>query len=291
MAHTLNWQDRHFAWPAPAKLNLFLHIIGRRADGYHLLQTVFQFVEFGDELFFETTENGQVCLETSMPDVSHDDNIIVKAANALKRLSDNSQGVNIRLNKRIPMGGGLGGGSSDAATTLLALNKLWNINLSKQELMAIGVKLGADVPIFIFGHSAWAEGVGEQLQTISPPENWFLIIFPSININTGAIFSSTELTRNKLPIKIRDFLNGPTENVCEPVVSKLYPEVQVALDWLTQFSKARLTGTGACIFASFESENEANNVASQVPQKWHKYVTKGSNMTQIEKFYWGVAKR
>ena len=291
MTNTPMWQNKDFAWPAPAKLNLFLHITGRRNDGYHLLQTVFQFVEFGDSLYFEPRDDGEIVLETALDDVIHDDNIIVKAAKALQIHDAKKSGVNIRLEKRIPMGGGLGGGSSDAATTLLALNKLWNINLDKQSLMSIGIGLGADVPVFIFGESAWAEGVGEQLEVVSPPENWFLIIFPSININTGAIFSSSELTRDKLPIKIRDFLNGATENVCEPVVSKLYPEVKNALGWLNQFAKARLTGTGACIFASFESEQEAHTVASQVPEKWHKYVAKGSNKTQIEKFYWGVAKR
>lgn len=283
--------DPGFAWPAPAKLNLFLHIIGQREDGYHLLQTVFQFVDHGDSLYFELRPDTSINLDPPLASVSNADNIIVKAAKALQTHGNCTQGVNIRLEKRLPMGGGLGGGSSDAATTLLALNKLWNTGLNKQELMDIGITLGADVPVFIFGHSAWAEGIGEQLKAVSPPENWYLVIFPNIHINTGTIFSSSELTRDKLPIKIRDFLSGSTENVCEPIVSALYPEVKDALNWLDKFAEAKLTGTGACIFASFESGLAAQEVAGQVPDKWQVFVAKGLNETHIEKSYWGVAKR
>ena len=283
--------DPGFAWSAPAKLNLFLHIVGQRDDGYHLLQTVFQFIDHGDSLYFDIRPDKTINLDPPLASVSNDDNIIVKAAKALQAHGKCTQGANIRLEKRLPMGGGLGGGSSDAATTLLALNKLWNTGLTKQELMDIGITLGADVPVFIFGHSAWAEGVGEQLKEVTPPENWYLVIFPNIHINTGTIFSSVELTRDKLPIKIRDFLNGSTENVCEPVVSALYPEVKEALTWLDKFAEAKLTGTGACIFASFESEQAAQQVAEQVPDKWQVFVAKGLNETQIEKSYWGVAKR
>ena len=283
--------DPSFAWPAPAKLNLFLHIVGKRDDGYHLLQTVFQFIDHGDSLYFETRPDNTINLDPPLASVNNDDNIIVKAAKALQIYGKCTQGVNIRLEKHLPMGGGLGGGSSDAATTLLALNKLWHIGLNKQELMDIGITLGADVPVFIYGHSAWAEGVGEQLEDVTPPENWYLVIFPNIHINTGTIFSSVELTRDKLPIKIRDFLNGSTENVCEPVVSALYPEVKEALTWLDKFSEAKLTGTGACIFASFESEQAAQKIAAQVPDKWQVFIAKGLNETHIEKSYWGVAKR
>lgn len=283
--------DPAYPWPAPAKLNLFLHIVGKRDDGYHLLQTVFQFIDHGDSLYFETRPDKTIDLNPPLASVSNDDNIIVKAAKALQTYGKCTQGANIRLEKRLPMGGGLGGGSSDAATTLLALNKLWKTGLNKQELMDIGLTLGADVPVFIYGHSAWAEGVGEQLKDVTPPEHWYLVIFPNIHINTGTIFSSVELTRDKLPIKIRDFLNGSTENVCEPVVSALYPEVKEALTWLDKFSEAKLTGTGACIFASFESEQAAQDVAEQVPDKWQAFAARGLNETHIEKSYWGVAKR
>ena len=280
-----------FAWTAPAKLNLFLHITGRREDGYHLLQTIFQFVEFGDKLFFEVTRDGKISLSPKLDGVDESENIIVKAAKLLQQKTGTPFGVNIELEKRIPMGGGLGGGSSNAATTLLALNKLWNIHFDKQQLMELGITLGADVPVFIYGQTAWAEGVGEKLKTVTAPESWYVIIFPRVNINTGTIFSSEELTRDKLPIRIRDFLDGTTENVFETIVSKRYPEVKEAINWLSQFSKTKLTGTGACIFASFETEQHAQEIAKQVPAKWQAFVTKGSNKTNIERFYWGVAKR
>ncbi|MDX1811657.1 MAG: 4-(cytidine 5'-diphospho)-2-C-methyl-D-erythritol kinase [Gammaproteobacteria bacterium] len=291
MDTAIDWQNPDFEWLAPAKLNLFLHITGRRADGYHLLQSVFQFLEYGDSLRFQILESPEICIEPAIPEVSLEDNIIYKAAMALKQKYNISSGARISLIKRLPMGGGLGGGSSDAATTLLALNRLWNLNLTKQTLMEIGLTLGADVPVFIFGHSAWAEGVGEKLEAVNLPEKWFLTLFPNIHINTGTIFSSSELTRDKDPIKIRDFLQGATENVCQPVVEKHYPEVTEALNWLNQFSPARLTGTGACIFAAFDSKQAALTVSQQVPDKWQHFVAKGLNKTPIEQFYWGIAKR
>lgn len=286
-----NWESPEFNWMAPAKLNLFLHITGRRDDGYHLLQSVFQFIDIGDTLNFEITDTSFITIEPEIRGVTLKDNIIYKAATLLKERYNIQKGVKIHLIKRLPMGGGLGGGSSDAATTLLALNKLWGINATQSELMQLGLQLGADVPVFVFGHSAWAEGVGEQLSAINLPEKWFLVIFPNIHINTGAIFSSSELTRDKDPIKIRDFLHGSTENVCQPVVEKLYPEVKEAIDWLDKYSEARLTGTGACLFAAFESEQAALEVGKKVPAKWQHFVAKGLNATQIEQFYRGVAKR
>ncbi|MDH3326066.1 MAG: 4-(cytidine 5'-diphospho)-2-C-methyl-D-erythritol kinase [Gammaproteobacteria bacterium] len=280
------WKNKLFPWQAPAKLNLFLHITGRRADGYHLLQTVFHFVDISDTLYFDITENSNISLSPSIENVPDDENIIIKAAKLLQRTTGTKKGAKITLQKRLPMGGGLGGGSSDAATTLLALNKLWGINLNKTDLMALGLSLGADVPIFIYGQTAWAEGVGETLTPLLKaeinPKNWFLIIFPKINVNTSAIFSSSELTRDKLPIRIRDFLNGPTENVFEPVVAKQYPEIQSALNWLNQFSDARLTGTGACIFASFKTEQEAREIAAQAPEKWQSFIAQGCFTTPIE---------
>lgn len=284
-----NWRDPAFPWPAPAKLNLFLHITGRREDGYHLLQTLFHFIDISDTLYFEVTGDGNITLSPSVEGVPDEENIIIKAAKMLQTATGTQKGANIILEKRLPMGGGLGGGSSDAATTLLALNKLWGLELGKSQLMDLGLKLGADVPIFIFGQTAWAEGVGESLsglpKSLIEEKNWFLVIFPKINVNTGAIFSSSELTRDKLPIKIRDFLNGATENVFEPVVAKQYPEIREALNWLNQFSNAKLTGTGACIFASFKTEQEAHEVAAQAPEKWQVFVAKGCYTTPIEEIY------
>ena len=284
-----NWQDPAFPWPAPAKLNLFLHITGRREDGYHLLQTLFHFIDLSDTLYFEISDDGNITLSPSVEGVPDEENIIIKAAKMLQTETGTQKGAKITLEKRLPMGGGLGGGSSDAATTLLALNKLWGLELGKSQLMKLGLKLGADVPIFIFGQTAWAEGVGESLSRVPKSQieekNWFLVIFPKINVNTGAIFSSSELTRDKLPIKIRDFLNGATENVFEPIVAKQYPEIQEALNWLNQFSNAKLTGTGACIFASFNTEQEAHEVAAQAPEKWQVFVAKGCYTTPIEKLY------
>jgi len=284
-----NWKDPSYPWQAPAKLNLFLHITGRRADGYHLLQTVFHFINISDTLYFEVSENNQINISPSIENVPDEENIIIKAAKLLQSTAGIHKGATIRLTKRLPMGGGLGGGSSDAATTLLALNKLWDINMKKDELMSLGLSLGADVPIFIHGQTAWAEGVGETLTNVPELENmaknWFLVLFPKINVKTGAIFSSSELTRDKLPIRIRDFLNGTTENVFEPVVAEQYPEIREALNWLSQFADAKLTGTGACIFASFKTEQEAREVAAQAPKKWQTFVAKGCFTTPIEDMY------
>ena len=290
---TTDWRKKDFPWLAPAKLNLFLHITGRREDGYHLLQTIFHFIDINDTLYFEITEDSSISLSPSIKDVPDDENIIVKAAKLLQKTSGTSKGAKITLEKRLPMGGGLGGGSSDAATTLLALNKLWNLGLEKSKLMALGLSLGADVPIFIFGQTAWAEGVGETLTNVPEEQirekNWFLVIFPKINVNTGAVFASSELTRDKDPIRIRDFLNGTTENVFEPVVAKQYPEIQEALSWLNQFSDARLTGTGACIFASFKTEQEAREIAAlsnkEAPEKWQSFVAQGCFTTPVERIY------
>ncbi len=284
-----NWREKTFPWAAPAKLNLFLHIIGRRQDGYHLLQTLFHFIDIADTLYFDITKTSTISLSPAIDGIANENNIIVKAAKLLQATSATNQGANITLEKRLPMGGGLGGGSSDAATTLLALNKLWGLNLSKTELMSLGLTLGADVPIFIYGHTAWAEGVGETLSKVSKSEigekNWFFVLFPKKNVNTGTIFSSSELTRDKDPIRIRDFLNGSTENVFEPIVAKLYPEIREALNWLNQFGDAKLTGTGACIFARFNTAQEAHAVAAQAPEKWQTFVAQGCFTTPIEELY------
>lgn len=282
--------------PAPAKLNLFLHITGRRTDGYHLLQTAFVFLDYADDLSFELRLDGEIVLTTSLANVAMQDNLIFKAAHLLQQHTRVVLGVNIGLQKRIPMGGGLGGGSSDAATTLLALNQLWQLKLSLAELATLGLQLGADVPIFIRGEAAWAEGVGEQFQSISIPENWYLVIIPPCEVKTAEIFSHSELTRDTQAIKIHDFYDGRVHNDFEPLVKKLYPEVAAAFDWLEQYTTAFLTGTGACIFGKFVEQQQAVKIANMIPQPFSGFVTQGLNHSPAHcvlssKSNWGVAKR
>jgi len=269
-------------WPAPGKLNLFLHITGRRDDGYHLLQTAFQFIDYGDQLQFEITHDANITRISELDGVASDDDLVIKAAKLLQKETHSKLGCHIKLDKQLPMGGGLGGGSSDAATTLVALNKLWQTQLTQQELVQLGVQLGADVPVFIVGQAAWAEGIGEKLTPLTVPEPWYLIIAPPVHVDTGEIFSSPQLTRDQHPIRIRDLLDAErVTNVCEPVVTALYPEVGEALEWLSQFGKARMTGTGACIFAAFDTQSAARNIASQAPAKWRLIVTKGRNKSPL----------
>lgn len=272
-------------WLAPAKLNLFLHITGRRQDGYHLLQTVFQFIDYCDLLHFEVRHDGLIRRVTEIAGVDERQDLVWRAANLLQQESNAHLGVDISIIKRIPMGGGLGGGSSDAATTLVALNRLWDLDLSVSRLVELGIKLGADVPVFINGQAAWAEGVGEKLQSVSLPEPWYVVIMPPCQVATGEIFTAPELTRDGNPIKIRDFLAGQGVNVCEPVVRSRYPEVGEVLDWLSQFSKARLTGTGACVFAAFDSERLAQEVISKIPSQWSGFVAKGLNTSPLYSIY------
>jgi len=262
---------------APAKLNLFLHILGRRTDGYHELQTLFQLIDYGDTLSFTPQKNGIISLSPEIKGIYYHDNLIIKAARALQSHTNTQAGIHIELKKRLPMGGGLGGGSSNAATTLIALNKLWETQLSTDELCSIGVKLGADVPVFIQGRSAWAEGIGEQLTPLVLPERWFLVIKPHCHVATGDIFSCEELTRDTLAITVAAFFEQGGENDCEIAVSRRYPEVKKALKWLNEYSPARLTGTGACIFASFDSQDKADNVLKEVPNNWECFVAKGIN--------------
>jgi 4-diphosphocytidyl-2-C-methyl-D-erythritol kinase len=272
-------------WPAPAKLNLFLHITGRRPDGYHLLQTVFQFIDYCDLLHFEVRRDGLIRRVTETPGVDERQDLVWRAASLLQHESNVHLGVNISIIKRIPMGGGLGGGSSDAATTLVALNRLWNLGLSVPRLADLGIKLGADVPVFINGYAAWAEGVGEKLQSVSLPEPWYVVVMPPCQVATGEIFAAPELTRDANPIKIRDFLAGQGVNVCEPVVRTRYPVVGEVLDWLSQYSKARLTGTGACVFAAFENERLAQEVMGKIPLQWAGFVAKGLNTSPLYSIY------
>lgn len=270
-----------FLWPAPAKLNLFLHITRQRADGYHLLQTAFQFVDYGDSLTISVTETPDITLTPSLQGVADDDNLIVRAAKLLQQTAGIRQGADIQIDKKLPMGGGLGGGSSNAATTLVALNAQWQCGLSAEVLADLGLQLGADVPVFVRGHAAWAEGVGEQLTPITPPEPWYLVVIPDCQVSTREIFSATELTRDCEPIKILGFLSGEGSNVCEAVVKRRYPAVAEALDWLAQHASPKMTGTGACVFASFESAARAQQIWQQLPATWQGFVAKGCNQSPL----------
>lgn len=268
-------------WPAPAKINLFLHITGRREDGYHELQTVFHFLDIADELHFSIRDDGEIHRLSSLADVPEEADLVVRAARALQARTACPQGVDISVTKRLPMGGGLGGGSSNAATTLVALNQLWQTGLSEDELAQLGLGLGADVPVFIRGRTAWAEGVGEHLQPVELPEKWFLVLVPPVNVSTAKVFSDPGLTRDCPPMTIRHFLSGQGENVCEPVVRKAYPAVAEALDWLAEYGDARMTGTGACVFAAFDSEASAREVMADMPADWQGFVAKGLNRSPL----------
>ncbi|MFZ9871714.1 MAG: 4-(cytidine 5'-diphospho)-2-C-methyl-D-erythritol kinase [Steroidobacteraceae bacterium] len=276
MTDLLHW------WPAPAKLNLCLHVTGRRADGYHELQTVFQLISLSDQLSFELRGDGRItrldyegATADALREVSEDQDLCVRAARALKRRTGVHAGVGIRIRKSIPVGGGLGGGSSDAATTLVALNALWDCGLSTDELAELGMTLGADVPVFVRGHSGVGEGVGERLTPINLPDSWFLVIHPGVLIPTRDVFQAPELTRNSPVLTIPALLASGGRNDCEPVVRARYPEVAAALDWLGHFAEARLTGTGSCLFARFASAAEAEQVAARVPDVWRAYVVQG----------------
>ncbi len=269
------------AWPAPAKLNLFLHITGRRSDGYHLLQTVFQFIQLEDEINFTIRKSDTVQRSSTMPGVDAEDDLVVRAARMLKEKTACQLGVGINVIKRIPEGGGLGGGSSDAATTLVALNELWKTGLSIGEITIMGLSLGADVPVFIHAHAAWAEGVGEDITSVEPDEPWYLVIHPGCSVATETVFNAHDLTRNTSTITIRDFLERGGVNDCESVVRKRYSEVAKALDWLAEFAPAKLTGTGACLFAPFSDEQDAIAVKEQLPDVWQGYVVKGINRSPL----------
>ncbi len=267
--------------PAPAKLNLFLHITGRRPDGYHLLQTIFQLLDVGDELDFSARADGQITLATDLEGVATEDNLVVRAARALALHTGCTAGADIRLRKRIPTGGGLGGGSSDAATTLLGLNHLWGCGLGLEELARIGLSLGADVPVFVHGRSAWAEGVGEVLQPVALPSRWYLVIYPGCPVNTAVIFKDRELTRNTPVITLAAFLTGQVHNDCEPVASRLNPEIARALAWLASHGTARMSGTGSAVFAAFEDEYAARRAAAAVPGEWTRFVARGLDRSPV----------
>ncbi|WP_394521655.1 4-(cytidine 5'-diphospho)-2-C-methyl-D-erythritol kinase [Pantoea sp. SGAir0184] len=281
-------------WPAPAKLNLFLYITGRRADGYHNLQTLFQFLDVGDTLEITPDNSGSITLLTPLDGVADEDNLIVRAALVLRAAAADKgtlppqAGARIALQKRLPMGGGLGGGSSDAATVLVALNHLWRTQLSVDELATLGVRLGADVPVFVRGHAAFAEGVGEQLQPAFPAEKWYLVAHPGVSIATPDLFRDPELTRDS-PIRTLDeLLQRPFHNDCEAVARKRFREVDALLSWLLEYAPSRLTGTGACVFAEFDTESAARQVLELAPKWMCGFVARGLNLSPLQRTLSGL---
>jgi 4-diphosphocytidyl-2-C-methyl-D-erythritol kinase len=274
--------DEWSAWPAPAKLNLFLSIVGRRADGYHLLQTVFHLLDWGDTARLRVRQDGTIARIASVPGVSIETDLTVRAANLLRERTGTSLGVEIELLKKIPLGGGLGGGSSDAATVLIALNELWRTQQSEDALADLGLGLGADVPVFVRGHSAWAEGIGERLTPIDLPARHYVILDPGVQVSTKVLFQSPELTRNAAPTKMENFISGTcTANAFAPVVRARYPRVAEALDWLGRFGESRLSGSGGCVFVAMDSADQAEAVVRDCPAKFAAYRAIGVNRSPL----------
>ncbi|WP_196334305.1 4-(cytidine 5'-diphospho)-2-C-methyl-D-erythritol kinase [Vibrio harveyi] len=274
--------DLSTRWPSPAKLNLFLYINGRTENGYHELQTLFQFVDHGDELTIQANDSGEITISPEIEGVPLQDNLIWKAATALQRYAKCSYGAHIDLHKILPMGGGIGGGSSNAATTLVALNYLWQTHLNDDELAEIGLALGADVPVFVRGFAAFAEGVGEKLSPAHPDEKWYLVVRPNVSIATADIFGHPDLTRNTPKRDLETLLNTPSVNDCEKIVRMLYPEVDKQLSWLLQYAPSRLTGTGSCVFAEFLSKSEAETILAQLSDKVSAFVAQGRNISPLK---------
>ncbi|MGK4325608.1 4-(cytidine 5'-diphospho)-2-C-methyl-D-erythritol kinase [Citrobacter freundii] len=276
-------------WPSPAKLNLFLYITGQRADGYHSLQTLFQFLDYGDTIDIALRGDGEIRLLTPVEGVAHEDNLIVRAARLLMKVASESNrlpkgsGADISIDKRLPMGGGLGGGSSNAATVLVALNHLWQCGLSIDELAALGLTLGADVPVFVRGHAAFAEGVGEILTPVEPEEKWYLVAHPGVSIPTLVIFNDPDLPRNTPKRSIKTLLKCEFGNDCEVIARKRFREVDAALSWLLEYAPSRLTGTGACVFAEFDTESRARQVLEQAPEWLKGFVAKGVNLSPLHR--------
>ena len=276
-------------WPSPAKLNLFLYITGQRADGYHSLQTLFQFLDYGDTIDIALRGDGEIRLLTPVEGVAHEDNLIVRAARLLMKAASESDrlpkgsGADISIEKRLPMGGGLGGGSSNAATVLVALNHLWQCGLSVDELAGLGLTLGADVPVFVRGHAAFAEGVGEILTPVEPEEKWYLVAHPGVSIPTPVIFKDPDLPRNTPKRSIKTLLKCEFGNDCEVIARKRFREVDAALSWLLEYAPSRLTGTGACVFAEFDTESRARQVLEQAPDWLKGFVAKGVNLSPLHR--------
>ncbi|HJV28695.1 MAG TPA: 4-(cytidine 5'-diphospho)-2-C-methyl-D-erythritol kinase [Aromatoleum sp.] len=260
--------------PAPAKLNLFLHVVGRRADGYHLLQSAFRMLDWSDTLSFALREDGLVRRVTEVPGVPEEQDLVVRAARLLQQATGTRLGADITIDKVLPMGGGLGGGSSDAATALIALNRLWKTGFDREALAQLGLRLGADVPFFIFGHDAFVEGIGEKMQPIELPPAWYVVVAPPVTVPTAEIFSSRELTRNTEPVNIAVFAASATRNDLQAVACKLYPEVGAAIDWLAQFAPTRMTGSGACVFAEVGGEMEADEIVKSCPTSFRAWKAK-----------------
>jgi 4-diphosphocytidyl-2-C-methyl-D-erythritol kinase len=268
-------------WPSPAKLNLFLYITGRQANGYHELQTLFQFIDLCDSLEITANNSGDITLSPEIEGVATQDNLIWKAASALQAKAQCSYGAHIKLDKILPMGGGIGGGSSNAATALVALNFLWQTQLSVDELAEIGLALGADVPVFVRGFAAFAEGVGEKLSAAEPEELWYLVVKPKVSIATVDIFTHPDLTRNTPKQELATLLDRPYGNDCEKIVRMLYPEVDNQLSWLLQYAPSRLTGTGSCVFSEFKAQENAQKVLELLPDTVSAYVAKGCNRSPL----------
>lgn len=262
-------------YPAPAKLNLLLRVVGRRADGYHLLQTVIRFIDYGDTLTFRLRDDGRIARINDVPGVFAEDDLAVKAARLLRQAAHGTQGADIEIEKRLPVGGGLGGGSSDAATSLLALNHLWQLHLPRARLMALALELGADVPVFVYGANALAEGIGEVLTPISVPAEWYLVLCPPVVVRTAAIFTAPELKRDSKEIRIQSFSVDLAGNDLEPVVCRAHPEVARHLEWLRRYAPARMTGSGACVYAAFDTEAAARAVLARLPDSMEGFVARG----------------
>ena len=273
MVDTLDW------WPAPAKLNLMLRILGQREDGYHALQTVFQFVDYGDALAFEI--EGQQIVRAGSGDAIFEDDLTLRAAKLLQKATGCQQGVKIHLKKVLPVGGGVGGGSSDAATTMVALNQLWSLGLSVSALAELGLILGADVPVFIEGRAAWAEGVGEALTPIELKEPWYLVVTPDVFVSTATVFNRPELPRNSQPISQSAYFAGSHQNDCTDTVMALYPEIKAVHQWLQSQGEARLTGTGASVFLALNSQENATDIARKMPKQWPFFIAKGKNVSPL----------
>ena len=269
-------------WPAPAKLNLFLHVNGRRSDGYHELQTLFIFLDKADRLSFEVDHSDSISITPEISGVPLEQNLIYRAAMLLKAKASHPVGARIQLDKLLPMGGGLGGGSSDAATTLVALNQLWQIGLDEEELATLGRALGADVPVFVRGYAAFAEGVGEKLSQVNLPETWYLVAVPPVHVSTALIFQDPDLARNTPKQSWSELRHGSWKNDCEPLVKKQYPEVAKALSWLLEYAPSRMTGTGACVFAEFSDETTALNALAKMPEWLQGFVAKGLNLSPLQ---------
>lgn len=268
-------------WPAPAKINRFLHVVGRRDDGYHLLETVFQFLDHGDELAFRVRDDGVIARRGGLEAVPSHEDLTVRAARRLAEAAGVQAGAEIVVDKRVPAGGGLGGGSSDAATTLVALNSLWGVGWSVEQLAALALELGADVPVFVRGEAAWAEGVGERLTPLLPDEPWCVVVDPGVSVSTAAVFAAAELTRDTPRSRIPRLEFSACRNDCEPVVRRMAPTVGAVLDWLGERGPARMSGSGGCCFGLFESEGAARAVAAEAPAPWQAFVARVVNRSPL----------